>query len=83
MSIASTTRKAGPFTGNSVTTAFPFNFKVFAASDLLVVQTDLSAVETTLTLTTNYTVSLNANQDSNPGGTINMNVAPPTGYLLT
>ena len=83
MSIASTTRKAGPYTGNGVTTIFPFSFKVFASSDLVVTQTDLSGIETTLTLTTNYTVSLNANQDANPGGTVTCVSAPISGYLLT
>jgi hypothetical protein len=83
MSIASTTRKAGPFTGNGLTTIFPFTFKVFQASDLLVVRTDLSGIETTLTLTTDYTVALNANQDSNPGGTITAVSAPASGFLLT
>lgn len=84
MSISSgANRKAGPFNGNGATVAFPFTFKVFAAADLLVVQTDASGVESPQTLTTNYTVSLNANQDSNPGGTVTMNVAPPTNYLIT
>lgn len=83
MSISGTVRKAGPFNGNGVTVAFPFTFKVFSTADVLVVQTDASGVETTMVSTTNYTVVLNSNQDSNPGGTVTMNVAPPTGYLLT
>jgi hypothetical protein len=83
MSISSTLRKAGPYNGNGSTTSFPFTFKVFQASDLLVVQTDATPTDTTLALNTNYTVSLNANQDSNPGGTVNLIVAPPSGYLLT
>jgi hypothetical protein len=83
MSIASTTRKAGPYTGNGVTSIFPFSFKVFSSSDLVVTQTDTSGVETTLTLTSNYTVSLNANQDSNPGGNVTCLVAPASSYLLT
>lgn len=83
MSISSSNRKAGPYTGNGVTVSFAFAFKVFQAADVLVVQTDLSGVETTKTLTTDYTVTLNANQDTNPGGTVTMIVAPPTGYLLT
>lgn len=77
------TRKAGPYTGDGVTVSFPFTFKVFAAADLLVVQTDLTPIDTTQVLTSNYTVSLNANQDSTPGGSVTMVVAPPTGYLLT
>ena len=69
MSISSSgTRKAGPFSGNGSVTAFPFSFKVFQASDLLVVQTDTTPTDYTLTLNTDYTVALNANQDANPGG---------------
>lgn len=83
MTVAAAVRKAGPLTGNGVSTLFPFTFKVFQASDLLVVQTDLSGVETTQTLTTQYTVSLNSNQDSNPGGTVTMLTAPASGYLIT
>jgi hypothetical protein len=83
LTISSTSRKSGPYTGNAVTTAFPFSFKVFATSDVVVVQTDLYAVETTLVLGVDYTVSLNSDQDSNPGGTVNMIVAPASGYLIT
>lgn len=83
MSISSDAiRKAGPFKGNGVTTVFPFTFKVFAASDLLVVRTDPNNVSTTLVLTTDYTVQLNTNQDTTPGGTVTLNTAPPTGYTL-
>ena len=84
MTISSSTRKAGPFTGNGVTTAFPFSFKVFSTADVLVVQALTSTgAETVQTLTTNYTVALNADQNVSPGGTVTMLVAPPTGYTLT
>lgn len=85
MTISSNIRKAGPFTGNGSTAAFPFYFKVFQASDLLVVQLDSDTnIETTLALTTNYTVSLNADQDSNPGGTVTLVAgALAVGYKLT
>lgn len=83
MSISSSNRKAGPYVGTGITTAFPFSFKVFQASEVVVIRTDLIGAETTLTLTTDYTINLNANQDANPGGTINMLIAPPSGYLLT
>jgi hypothetical protein len=56
---------------------------VFSTSDVVVIQTDLYAVETTLVLVVNYTVTLNSDQDSNPGGTVNMIVAPAAGYLIT
>jgi hypothetical protein len=39
-------------------------------------------IETTLTLTTDYTVALNADQNSNAGGNINMVTALPTGYKI-
>ena len=83
MSITNTTRKAGPFTGNGLTTVFPFSFKVFAAADLLVVSTDLSGNETTLVLGSAYSVVVNANQDANPGGTVVMSTAPASGFLVT
>ena len=84
MTISSSTRKAGPFTGNGTTATYPFVFKIFQASDLVVVRTSLTGVETTLALTTDYTVSLNADQNSSPGGSVTLvagNLA--TGLLLT
>lgn len=72
MSISTTTRKAGPFTGNGVTVSFPFAFKVFAAADVLVVRGEIAtSADTQLTLGTHYSVALNSDQDTNPGGTVN------------
>lgn len=71
MTITSQVRKAGPYEGNDSTSVFPFTFKVFKAADMLVVRRDDNAgVDTTLILTTDYTVSLNADQNANPGGNI-------------
>lgn len=75
MTVTTTARKAGPFIGNSVTTAFPFAFKVFANTDVVVTQA-VAGVESTLVLSTDYTVALNGNQDTTPGGTVNMLTAP-------
>lgn len=84
MTISSQTRKAGPFVGNDSTTAFPFAFKVFTAADMYVVKTDTDLeVETVLVLNTDYTVSLNADQNANPGGTITLPSALATGFTLT
>lgn len=85
MTINSTTRKAGPFIGNGSTSAFPFSFKVFQASDLEVVRLDESTnTETSLVLTSDYTVTLNLDQDSNPGGTVTLLAgALAAGYTLT
>lgn len=53
-----TTSTAGPFTCNAVTVAFPFSFKIIAATDLVVVKRNVSSgVLTTLTNVTDYTVA--------------------------
>lgn len=83
MTISSTNRKAGPYSGNGVAVAFPFPFKVFGASDMYVVRADSTGAETALVLNSDYTVALNSDQDSNPGGTITLPVALATGYTLT
>lgn len=86
MTISSTTRKAGPFDGNGVTTSFPFTFKVFAAADLRVVRTAPSGGEADLVLDSDYSVSLNGDQDANPGGTVTYPVSGsplPADWRLT
>jgi len=85
MTINSTTRTAGPFIGNGTASVFPFTFKVFQASDLDVIKLTISTgVESTLVLTTDYTVSLNGDQNSNPGGNVTLTAgALAAGYTLT
>lgn len=83
MTISSTTRKAGPYLCNGATVLFPFAFKVFSTSDVRVVLTDASAVESDLTLGTHYTVSLNSDQDANPGGTVTSVATYASGNLIT
>jgi hypothetical protein len=84
MTIQNTTiRKAGPSQGNGVTTVFPFTFKVFTATDILVTYLDTSGVESALVLTTNYTVSLNADQNTSPGGSVTLLVALATATYIT
>ena len=84
MTISSTNRKAGPYTGNGTTTVFPFYFKVFTAADVEVVRLNVATtVETVLALTTDYTVSLNTDQNANPGGSITLVAgALATGFNL-
>ena len=84
MTISSTNRKAGPFVGNDTATVFPFAFKVFAAADVEVVRLNVATtVETVLALTTDYTVSLNTDQNANPGGSITLVAgALATGFNL-
>lgn len=69
MTVASTLRRAGPYTGNGVTTEFAFSFKIFEDSELIVARSSDNGEET-LVLNTDYTVSLNANQDISPGGKV-------------
>ena len=86
MTVPSTARRAGPFLGNGSTTTFSFSFKTFAAGDLQVVKTSTIGVESVLVLASDYTVSLNPDQDASPGGTITYpisGVALATGEKLT
>lgn len=75
MSITETTRRAGPYATDGLQTDFAFAFKVFAEGDVVVTSSE-DGVDTELVLTTDYTVSLNADQDSAPGGTVELVVAP-------
>jgi hypothetical protein len=75
MTTPSTARKAGPFTGNGSQNSWPFTFKVFAAGDVKVTIADTAGTESVLTLNSDYTVTLNQNQDTSPGGSVT--------YLLT
>ena len=84
MSISSSAvRRAGPYTCSGATVAFPFSFLIFETTDVVVTQTDLSGNETVLAITSAYTVAMNANQSSSPGGTVTLLSAPPAGYLIT
>lgn len=83
MTISSQVRTAGPYAGTGATATFPFAFKVFQASDLMVVRTNPDASITTLVLSSDYTVTLNGDQDTNPGGSIALlSGALATGYSL-
>lgn len=82
MTISSEVRKAGPFSGNDVTTSFPFSFKVFTADDVKAVRADPALAESTLTKDVDYTVTLNADQNSSPGGFVELASPLSTGYTL-
>lgn len=70
MTISATARRAGPFLGNGTATSFAFTFKVFSSADIAVSLANSAGVETLLVLDADYTVTLNANQDTSPGGTV-------------
>lgn len=79
MTISSSVRKAGPYSGGG-TSLFPFEFTVFDASNVQVTVADVNGIETILTRDTDYTVTLNPDQITNPGGSISY--ALPDGYTL-
>lgn len=81
MTISSENRKSGPYDGNDVTTSFPFSFKVFSDDEVVVVFTDEDGVETILS--SGYSVTLNADQNANPGGSVEKSTALETGAMLT
>lgn len=70
MTVPVSSRRAGPLACNGVETDFDFAFKVFTTADVAVILTDSDGVEATLVLDSDYTVVLNGDQESNPGGTI-------------
>ena len=82
MTISSTNRKAGPFIGTGLVSTYPFIFKIFQESDILVQQKDTSNVISELILNADYTVALNADQNSAPGGSITLANPLASGFVL-
>jgi len=79
MTVSSTTTR-NSYSGDGSTTAFSYTFKIFDEDDIAVIlRDDTTAVETTQTITTNYTVSGVGNAG---GGTITFVTAPPSGKTV-
>jgi hypothetical protein len=57
MTVSSSTAKAGPYAGAGSPGPFTVPFRFLAASHLQVIRTSNTGIDTTLTLTTDYTVS--------------------------
>lgn len=86
MTVPATTRRAGPFPGNGSTTSFPFEFKTTSADEVQVVRLTLSGTSVALVKDSDYTVTLNADQEATPGGSITYPItgaALPAGESLT
>jgi hypothetical protein len=79
MTTPSTPRKAGPYLGDGTQTTWTFEFKVFAESDIAVTIADAVGDETLLTLNSDYTVTLNDNQETSPGGEVTYPLPPGPG----
>jgi hypothetical protein len=81
VTVQNSDRVDGPFVANGMTNpALPFTFKVFNDTDVVVIQQDADGVDTTLTITTHYTVTLNEDQDDDPGGDVNLVSTPTLNY---
>lgn len=71
------------YTGSGSTGPFGFSFPLQSISDLKVIQTDLSGVDTTLILTTDYTVvGIKAPTDYSSGGNVTLTNALTSGFHL-
>ena len=72
MAISSDIRRSGPFVGTGKETVFPFSFKIISAEHVSVlVSTDGGVTEEALSPSA-FTVSLNADQDNQPGGSVTL-----------
>ncbi len=76
MTINTTARTSQTYNSGST---FAFSFKVFVESDVVVkTRSTITSTETTLSYLTHYFVTLNTDQNSNPGGSITLqNVLTP------
>ena len=84
MTVEALPRKAGPYLGNGTTSQFSFAFKTLAPDSLRVVEADDLGNEADLAYGPGYTVALNGNQDTSPGGTITRVAGNlPQDYRLT
>lgn len=85
MSIYIQSRKAGPYTADGKQTAFSFAFKVFRASDVLVYTALADSFKDAAEQVDQgqYSVSLNEDQDTSPGGTVTFSAAPDAGTPVT
>ena len=78
MTIERESRRSDVYLGDGSSTALPFGFKVFLPTEIAVVLNE-NGVERTLSHGHGCTVSLNAEQDVQPGGTVRLDTPLPTG----
>jgi hypothetical protein len=71
MTVSSTVRTAGPYLGTGSVSNYPFAFKVFATTDLLV-QVTTAGVLVDLVYGSDYSVSINSDQNADPGGWVTL-----------
>ena len=76
----STTSNREDYTASGSNNVFPYTFRIFAAADLDVIQTDTDGNETTLVYGADYTVS---GVGSYSGGNVTTTTNPTAGYGIT
>lgn len=82
MTISSTVNR-NDYTGNGATSSYSYGFRIFLSSDLEVTVRNTSGVETTLTETTDYTVSGTGDSGGGSIALVNASQAWLTGGNLT
>ncbi|MES0042625.1 hypothetical protein [Mesorhizobium sp. M0091] len=80
MTVASETNRSGPYTGNGVTTAFDYEFRIVNRDYLKVLKANAAGNETVLTIDADYTVT---NVGNSGGGQVVLTVPLSTGQTLT
>ena len=78
MTIERESRRSDVYLGDGRNTSLPFGFKVFLPTEIAVVLNE-GGVERTLSHGHGCTVSLNAEQDVQPGGAVRLDAPLPTG----
>jgi hypothetical protein len=81
MTVSSTVRTAGPYFGTGLVTIYPFAFKVFANTDVIA-QVTASGDLDELVYGSDFTVTLNADQNTSPGGNVLLSAPLAVGSTL-
>lgn len=86
MSVGETSRRAGPYTSDGTTTQYTFAFRVFNATEVSVYKSESDAIDAAdieLTSGVDFSVSLNTDQETSPGGTITLTQPLPAGLRVS
>lgn len=83
MALSTESRRAGPYAGDGAQTEFTFGFKIFDAAQVSVVTSSEDGTTDVTMSTTLYSVTLNTNQDSSPGGTVTLTSPLEEGTTLS
>lgn len=70
------------YVANGVTTSFPFTFKIFNKTEIVVTVIDIAGGLTTAVLNTDYTIP-DTSVDNDDGGTVEFVTAPTNGYTIS